>query len=446
MRVRGLLAFAGAMAVLGAWTPTAGQADPPPVVSRHGESLTWTVAGTHDLYRLLARGPGVRTVSTVKGTTITPPAVPDATVTYRIKAAYNESKWSNGVSIAYPGAKEEGEPPDEGEGPPEEREATAPAYRGAQTHSLWYGVSSAEMTEELEALAASGANVMRVDVAWASLEAVKGQSDPGYLAKLDALAAGAQKRGIRLLLTLACTPRWASPGGAWNDAPSHAADYGDFARFITARYGAELAGVEAWNEPEINNNLLAADLPATYVQMVKAFYTGAKEGNADVPVLAGALSYADLPFLSALYRDGIGGYYDAISLHPYADGAAPEDRGVVHSFLGGIEALHRFQLANGDTTPEWVTEFGWPVGTSPGANTESQQAQYVEEAFGLLNALPYVQGATVYQLRDMGVDPSNPEDNFGLLHQDFSPRPAYAAFKAAMLATWSALGEAGIGL
>jgi len=307
-----------------------------------------------------------------------------------------------------------------------------PQYRGAQVHSLWPTVSSAEMTQELNALQGAGVNVLRVDVGWATMEYAQGKESPEYLAKLDALAAGAQARGIKLIATLWQTPSWASAGGAWNDAPSDPATYGAFARFITGRYGSELAAVEAWNEPNVDDNLIASNLPATYTQMVKSFYTGAKEGDPNVAVLAGALSYADVPFLQSLYANGIKGYYDGISVHPYADGAAPADTAVTHSFLGGIESLHAAQLAAGDNTPEWVTEFGWPTGSSAGANTEQQQAEYTEQAFALIDDLSYVEGATVYELRDMETNASDPEDNFGMLRQNFTPTPAYAALKAAM--------------
>jgi polysaccharide biosynthesis protein PslG len=307
-----------------------------------------------------------------------------------------------------------------------------PQYRGAQVHSLWPTVSTAEMTEELNALQGAGVNVLRVDVGWATMEYARGQYDPAYLAKLDALASGAQARGIKLIATLWQTPSWASSGGAWNDAPSNPADYGAFARFIASRYGSELAAVEAWNEPEINGNLIASNLPAAYTQMVKSFYAGAKEGDPSVAVLAGSLSYADVSFLQALYANGIQGFYDGISMHPYADGAAPANTAVTHSFLGGIEALHAAQLAAGDNTPEWVTEFGWPTGTSRGANTEQQQAEYTEQGFALVDDLSYVEGATAYELRDMETNAADPEDNFGMLRQDFTPTPAYAALKAAM--------------
>jgi exo-beta-1,3-glucanase (GH17 family) len=320
-----------------------------------------------------------------------------------------------------------------------------PTYRGAQVHCLWSSVSNAEMTHELNALQSAGANVLRVDVGWSTLETAKGHYDATYLAKLDALTAQARERGIKIIATLWWTPRWASAEGNWNDAPSRAADYGDFARFISSRYGSELAAMEAWNEPEINNNLVSSNLPATYTQMVKAFYVGAKEGDPSIDVLAGSLAYADTTFLRALYADGIKGSFDGIAVHPYADGADPANMAVTHSFLGGIEALHAAQLAAGDNTPMWVTEFGWPTGASTGANSEQQQAEFTQKAFALLDGLSYVKAASIYQLRDMGVSPSNPEDNFGLLRQDFTPRPAYAAFKAAMEAPAGAPFQEGSG-
>jgi hypothetical protein len=308
----------------------------------------------------------------------------------------------------------------------------APRYRGAQIHSLWPSVSAAEMTQELNALQSAGVDVARVDVGWGTMETSPGHEDPTYLAKLDALAAGASARGIKLIATLWWTPSWASGGKAPNDAPSDPASYGSFVRFITSRYGSKLAAVEVWNEPEINENLIASNIPAAYVGLVKAAFSGARAGDASTPVLAGSMSYADLPFLRALYANGIKGFYDGISLHPYADGAAPGDTSVTHSFLGGIEAMHAAQQSAGDGTPEWVTEFGWPTGTSRGANSEQQQAEYTEQAFALLGKLPYVQGATIYELRDMKTDAANPEDNFGMVRQDFSQTPAYAALGRAM--------------
>jgi hypothetical protein len=315
--------------------------------------------------------------------------------------------------------------------------SAVPLYRGANVHSLWtWSVSEMQMDQELDALARAGANSVRVDVTWSALEPEPGQYSPSYLSRMDEFFAAAQALGLKVVATVAATPSWASAGGAWYDAPSDPSTFGQVAQFITSRYGPDLAAVEAWNEPNHPGNLVApdGDLAGTYAAMLKAFYSGAKAGDPNVPVLAGALAYADVPFLQQLYADGIQGHYDGLSVHPYADGAAPSNTTVTHSFIGQIQALHSAQLAAGDHTPIWVTEFGWPVGTSAGANTEAQQADYVQQAFQLVNSYSYVQAALVYQLRDMATDPANPEDNFGLLTEDFTPRPAYAAFTAAMSA------------
>lgn len=110
------------VAIVAALAPTAAMADRPPVLSLNGETLTWTASGRHDTYRLMTRViGGERHISTVEGLTATPPAVPGATVVYRVKAAFHESKWSNRVSISYGG---ETPPPEEEEPPLEEEESS----------------------------------------------------------------------------------------------------------------------------------------------------------------------------------------------------------------------------------------------------------------------------------------------------------------------------------
>jgi polysaccharide biosynthesis protein PslG len=303
------------------------------------------------------------------------------------------------------------------------------------------------MTTELNLLQSAHANVMRVDIDWRTMEwSGRGIYDSTYLAQSDTLVSGAAQRGIKVLYTIATTPPWASSGGAWNDPPTNPSDYGNFAKFITGRYGTKLAGVEVWNEPEINNNLIAYSgqtLAQTYTAMAKAFYQGAKAGNINVDVLVGALSYADTNFLGQLYADGIKGYYDGLSFHPYAD-QAPPSTCYTHSFICGIENMHNFQLNNGDNTPEWIDEFGdftcpaltgsCPAGSATGAVNQDTQASDTKSAYSLVQPLSYVKAAIIYQLRDMCTTESDPECNFGLVQSNFAQRPAYSAFAAAMAA------------
>jgi hypothetical protein len=291
---------------------------------------------------------------------------------------------------------------------------------------------------ELDLARGAGAHVVRVDVGWASLEAGgPGQISDWYAKRLDAFMDGASARGLKVIVTLMGTPCWASTApesvrqgcrGAWWDRgvsdypPAVAADYGAVARWLTARYGAGMAALEVWNEPNLARFWNTPRPSGDYARLLRAAYPAAKAGDPDVPVLAGSLAGADRPFLARLYAAGIRGSYDGLAIHPYGESRA------------GTRAIRAAQLAAGDRAPIWVTEFGWTScrGAS-GCVSERAQADDTARAFQALGRMPYVKAATAYDLREDGTDPSAFEDNFGLVNRDFSPKPAYAAVRAVLL-------------
>jgi hypothetical protein len=114
-RSRSLLAAVLAALGVGAAAPAVGEAKRTPTLRAHGAMLEWTRAGRRNEYRLLIRvrrrhGRGRRSVITVVGRSFRPRVVPGATVVYRVKAAFNESGWSNRTWIAYPGEIEQERP------------------------------------------------------------------------------------------------------------------------------------------------------------------------------------------------------------------------------------------------------------------------------------------------------------------------------------------------
>jgi hypothetical protein len=168
--------------------------------------------------------------------------------------------------------------------------------------------------------------------------------------------------------------------------------------------------------------------------MVKAAYPAVKAANPDLPVVVGALAAADRPFLDELYARGIQGSYDGISIHPYNEWRDPYDRWQPqwkkYTFLPGMEWVREGQLAAGDSTPLWITEFGWV--TCAGHSwcvSENQQADYLVGALRILNSLDYVSAATAYELRDESTDRSDFEGNWGLVRRDFSEKPSFAAVR-----------------
>jgi hypothetical protein len=320
--------------------------------------------------------------------------------------------------------------------------------RGFHVHSLWWENSNADMDRELDLVKASGADTIRVDVAWSSLEqGGKGGRTPWYLAKLDRLVEAARSRGLALIATVHETPCWASSapstlkqncaGEWWNRGvsqypPTNPADYADIVRWIAARYRDSIKAIEVWNEPNLERFLKAPDQAVAYATLLKAAYPAIKAASPGTAVLGGALAHADRPFLERLYARGIKGSYDGLSFHPYNEWRDPSDRWQVqwtkYTFLPGIESMKAAQVAAGDTAPIWITEFGWSTCTGNGwCVDELKQAAYLAEGLEILAGIPYVKAAIIYNLRNNGTSTADLESNWGVLRRDFTPKPALAA-------------------
>jgi hypothetical protein len=146
-------------------------------------------------------------------------------------------------------------------------------------------------------------------------------------------------------------------------------------------------------------------------------------GNPAVPIVIGGLVKPDIAFLNALYANGIKGNYDGISIHPYGIELSPTK-------LGAFRAAQR---SVGDSAPLWISEFGAPTSLNSGWKvTEAGQADAIKHDFGVLDALPYVTGATLYSLRDTSNDRYDFIANFGVLRLDFSPKQGWAALRTAL--------------
>jgi polysaccharide biosynthesis protein PslG len=94
--------------------------------------------------------------------------------------------------------------------------------------------------------------------------------------------------------------------------------------------------------------------------------------------------------------------------------------------------------ARGDDKPIWLTEFGWntssercnpEAGIWQGGVSEDMQANFMSRAFALVEQDRYVQVAIVYSVRNLAGDASSPEARYGLMRRDYSPKPAFEAFR-----------------
>jgi hypothetical protein len=77
-----------------------------PELAVRGDRLTWGVVGRASTYVLVRKVRGLADqYSLVSGTSVTPPAVPGATVHYSVRAAVDGSAWAHEVWISYPAAE-----------------------------------------------------------------------------------------------------------------------------------------------------------------------------------------------------------------------------------------------------------------------------------------------------------------------------------------------------
>ncbi len=327
--------------------------------------------------------------------------------------------------------------------------AGAATRRGARTSStaplgglnvigLGYSSTPSEADHSIAVAKSVRARVVRVVIPWAALEPREGRGvDAHALAFTDRLMADAGAAGIKVIMTVERTPCWASSAPArllrkcrpetFRAAnaypPRNTADYAAIVAFLARRYGSGLAALEVWSEPDqVNEDYFAGpDKIARYTALLRAAYPAIKQADPSVTVLGGSLTGSNGLFLKALYGAGIKGFYDGLSVHYY------------NLTLASVRSIHQVQVANGDSKPLWLDEFGWTScwprhhsQQEQGCVTRATQALNLTNAFRSLARVPYVAAAVVYKLED-----SRSED-FGLLSERGLRKPAFGGLSRAL--------------
>lgn len=259
--------------------------------------------------------------------------------------------------------------------------------------------SAADMKFELDQIAAIGAKVVRVDCA------------KGSEAKVDVWVDEVTKRGMQSLLIL----------GGWLSAPMDQTQWRTFVAACRDRYTAK--GVRLFensNEPNIRSWT-----GAQYAQSTIIAYEEIKKAN-NVIMATGALSLpatSILSFATAMFAAGVGGHFDAFSVHAYNDAAghgawSAWDVTFGHpTYYPGDNNIAGLMRKNGGAKPVWITECG--------DNSDSQGLTYQANAVRDAITDPRPQLSTVYTMLNDDVH------GFGLLNDDKSKKPSWDAFRQA---------------
>lgn len=298
---------------------------------------------------------------------------------------------------------------------------------------IWMGADDAK--RELDAVAKTGAQWLRVHIDWRSIEPVKGEFDWTYA---DRWINGARDHGLKILGLIVNSPEWARvPGAPLYAPPANADDFRDFVTAVVKRYQARITDWEIWNEPNLPRFMGFSDLrPKRYVDLLRVAYPAIKLIQPNATVIAAGLSPAvgvDAPpnFVNDMYIAGAKGFFDALAMHPYVfPGGIASDPSNAWT---DVARVHDLMTLHGDGGRKiWMTELGAPTAAATDeAVSQQEQASQIVHVLAGLQASGYSGPAFVYSIRD--IDSANPddiEDNFGaLLTTDWQPK-----YTAAVLA------------
>ncbi len=315
--------------------------------------------------------------------------------------------------------------------------------------------------ENLRQASVAGASVIHTTASWADIARAKPSNpangdDPAYrLGDLDELVFQSGLYGLRVMIDINGTPKWANGGKAPNVMPKRVGDLTTFAKMLSTRYnGRSGHGIVAlwsvWNEPNLQLFLTPQFVgkkivgPSNYAKLFKAAYAGIKAGNSlakvaigetsargrDKPLAGASASIA--PGTFAKYLAKVRGLkFDAWAHHPYptSPNLRPTQKvrypNVTLTTLPKFEAnLKKFFHRS---VPVWITEYGHETKPQdPKGVSYATQAKYAVQALNIARKDPNVQMFIWFVFHD---SVGNPWQS-GLYTVNGSQKPAYDPFGA----------------
>jgi cellulase (glycosyl hydrolase family 5) len=320
---------------------------------------------------------------------------------------------------------------------------------------------SPDAQQNLAAASAAGASVIHTTANWSLIAATRPANaangdDPAYkLTDLDDLVANASRSGLRVMINITGTPKWANGNHTANYLPKSTSTFATFARMLATRYNGHnghgsVSLYSVWNEPNLQQFLYPQYSgkkivgPLNYGKLFKVAYAAIKAGNPLAKVAVGETSAQgrDKPAtgVSATVSPGTfakvlstvkGLKFDAWAHHPYptARTAKPLEKvrypNVTLSTLPTFEANLKKEFHK--VVPIWITEYGHETKPAqPKGISTSLQASYAKQALTIARADPNVQMFIWFTFRD---NSGNPWKS-GVENSNGTHKPSFSSFSA----------------
>lgn len=280
-----------------------------------------------------------------------------------------------------------------------------------------------------------GARFVRMDFLWNDIEPQQGNFD---FDKYDFIVNLLSQHQIRILGILVYSADWASD--SWNNPPYRDEDFVTYCKEVVARYKTKIKYWEVWNEPDSIFYWRPQDDMQRYTQLLKKVYETVKEIDPSSKIILGGLTQNGYFALKNLYRNGAGGYFDIVNIHPFVN---PLEKNSVNRIRSLYKNIKNLMKKYGDEDKKiWFTEIGcpgvkktteentWWEGVSP---NEGEQAKFVKTVYKEVISLDDVEKLFWAFFRDNKDHFRSGVDYFGLVRWDFSKKPSFNAYRRARL-------------
>ncbi len=314
--------------------------------------------------------------------------------------------------------------------------------RGLGFATTLANLAPAERDKRLLDMKSMGAQWVRIDLSWNRVQ--PDGPDRFSWQETDAEVKAIGAHGLKPLLILNFTPAWARQSECADleqCAPRDAEEFGKFAGAAAGRY-AKVDGTawEIWNEPNIAERFAPKADPVQYAAMVRAAYGAIKSADPDAIVVAGstspvgdsAINISPLKFVEAMYANGAGGSFDALSAHPYTYPGLARDAHFTSAW-GQMLATREVMKRNGDGRKLiWQTEYGTPTnsfGQQSNPLAEIHQAEMAADAIAEFYRYEWAGPFFWYEYQDSRTysPQAKHDDFFGVIRGDGSRKPVYSA-------------------
>ena len=274
----------------------------------------------------------------------------------------------------------------------------------------------------------AGITSVRTDAHWAYVERQPNQLkiEPSWQRYLKETA----RHGLSTQFILGYGNQHHGDGEKPRSEPVRAA-YNRYVDFVTENLKGQVAYYEIWNEWDVEDPRDPA-FTQDYARLIADAAGIIRQRDPAATVLAGAVTSQGIEsgFALRLLENGLMQSVDGLSLHPYVH-CRGWRRNTPEAWIDWMAEVDKeLTRAAGRPVPLYLTEMAWPSHQGACGIDETLQAAYLARAFFLARTLPNIKGMWWYDFRNDGTDKTEREHNFGLVRQDFTPKPAYPVLAA----------------